>query len=388
MTFIDRLFSGSDTERNGSEQSPPSAPQPPGDCVVPPDHRVTVHRPTMEPMVQLTHGGAFVVDLGSASDEFQEELRQIADEVDGLFAVAKPTAYLFASDAHSMSGLFAPNDVSVSKLSGLLLWIIDAGSAHLWEHQPDSLLAAIRRVAEHRSSLGPMTQLAVLNVESRPTATPEMIRAGGATSSSAPPGTSGLIDLLSGAGVPAFAAPQDGVFFIEVCRPDATIGALRTGAFPGDGVPHDTNDTGAPESSHFVTRAPRLCRLTLAAAQASSEDSSRKLFEELLSRQIPLLVMTDRGGRTRQMTWKGVGDALPVYPDLSSLVQAARDLKVDPAALAWAHFSPRDLFAWVDREPFGGIAINAYSDPATPAYFFVDKSQVKALANGRIPDSP
>lgn len=389
MGFLKRLFTGSSNiVRNKSGQLAPSPSDPTGECAVPADHHVIFYRPTMEPATQRTHGGGFLINLGSASDEFQEELRQIVDEVDRSISVADRTAFLLAADPGRVSELFAPNDVKVNSLAGLLLWIIDAGSAHLWLRQPEPLLAAVHRASEYRLNAGPMTQFVFFGIQSHPTATAGVIRGGNAPRLDAPPGTLELARLLSNTGVPVFAVPQDGVFFIEVCRPDATIGALRTAPLPRASVPDGiANKQAAPDASYGVVRAPYLRRLTLAAIEMPTAETSHRLFEALLSRMIPLLVMCDREGRTHLRSWEGVGEAVPVYPDLSSLIQASKDLSLAPGSLAWAHFLPRDLFTWVDQKLFGGIALNAYKDSATPMYFFLDRAQVSALASGRIPDA-
>lgn len=396
MGFLKRLFSRSSSTLG--DRSGPGAFLPFGSAerkTVPPNHHVTYYTRTLEPGVQRTHGGVFIVNLGSASDEFQEELRQITDEVDRWVSMADresgkthPTRVLLSTDGHWLSDLFAPNDIRVDSLHGLLLWVIDAGAAHLWLREPDALLAAIRRVGAYRLNGGPIGQFVLLGIESRPGSTVGISRGGEVPNPEPPPGTLELARLLSEAEVPVSAIPEDGLFFVEVCRPDAVISALRKAPFPGASPSNkDLSRSDAPGASHFVIRAPRLRRLTLAALKTPTEATSRQLFEELLSRRIALLVICDQEGQFYESSWPGIGDGLAVYPDLSSLLQAAEDLQLDPNSLAWAHFSPRDLFTWADQELFDNLALNTYKNRTTPMYFFINRIQIHALARGRILDA-
>jgi hypothetical protein len=219
-----------------------------------------------------------------------------------------------------------------------------------------------------------MTQIAYLHVHAYPR-------------SSAPPETAALARLLSGAGVRIRTAPKDAPCFVEICRPERTIGALPHGTFPIDEA-HDPNQSDARERSCFVARAPRLRRLTLAAAQGSDEEATRQLFEELRSREIELIVLCAPDGSVRLQSWEGAAEALPVYPDLWSFHRAADDLKLAPETFIGTPVAPRALFARVDQDRFDGVALNAYSDPATPTYFIIDSAQARDLASGRMPASP
>ena len=84
MGFLRRLFSRSPNAAAITSRPEANLPAEPseGGVTVPPDHHVTFYRPSIEPKLQRSHGGTLIAHLGSASDEFREELRRIADEID------------------------------------------------------------------------------------------------------------------------------------------------------------------------------------------------------------------------------------------------------------------------------------------------------------------
>ena len=371
--------------KNLLSRAPKSSSEALGTRVVPPGHHLTRHWPTEDPVFVRTEGGVFIASLGSASDEFQDEFRRIAEEVDRSIAVAETEPappVLLSSENSLLSELFAPHDPEVKSIPGLLIWVLDAGIAELWLGDLDLLLAGVRRAQTYQCYRGPITQVVMLAVRHWHSATGGEIQAGMMPRPAPPPGTWELAERLSALGVAVSAIPEDGNFFLEVCRPEAVIGALRTEPVPRDATPG--TEGVKPGTPPFVVRASRLRRLTLASFESRTEIT--QLFEELLSRKIALLVISDPRGKISVMSWPGFGEALPVYPDLSSLLQAARDLKLNPNSLAWAHFLPRDLFTWADQQPFGGVALNVYVDPTRPKYFMIDKTDLHSLACGRIPE--
>ena len=130
QTLLSRIRKADATASSGGESH---ADSPNAKVPVPPDHVVTIYRPVTEPDLCRTHGGTLIANLGSASDEFKEELTRISDEIENHVPIdealqrGKPTPILLATDARRLSDLFAPNDVAVGTLAGLVLWVVDAG---------------------------------------------------------------------------------------------------------------------------------------------------------------------------------------------------------------------------------------------------------------------
>jgi len=327
-----------------------------------------------------------IAHLGTSSDEFLEELQYIAEELDDMLSSQQPGCdtppVLLAVDFHQLSDLFAPNDVPIVALPGLLLWVVDAGSAQLWLRASEPLLAAISRAEAYRINGRPIQQHVLLHIELSSVGSGESVNRGEMPSPAPPPGTADFVHLLTAAGVSVGAIPDDGIFLAEVCRPDAVITALRMTSLLDLGT---SDGQGAFQGALPVARAPRLLHLTRAAIEHPGERTRRELFRELSLRKVALLVITDRTGAVCPMTWSGHRSALPVYPDLNSLFQAADDLKIERASLAWAGMAPGVLFGWVTQEQLEDVALNAYKDRATPEYLFLAQHEISELAHGRIP---
>jgi len=342
--------------------------------VVPPGHHLNIYAPASKPVIQTTNDGAIIANLGTSSDEFQEEFHQIVGDVDRLISSiasnggAKRLPIMIPAEECRISDLFAPNDMKVTPYPGLLLWVLDAGTAHLWLRDPEPLHEAIRQAGLFRFNSGPITQFVLFNIElwmSRAIGSEEWRQL-------PPSGTLELAHLLSDAGVTTAAIPNDKKFYIEVTRPDCILSMLRTEPLP--------DECASLEIISSVDRAPHLHRLVLAAIEDPSERTQLKLFEELLTREIPLVIVNDREGIVNQMSWPEIGEAVPVYPDISSAYFAAEDLRSPMDSFSLAYFSPRDLFTWADEAGFGGIALNTYKDRKNPRYLFIPKNRISSLA--------
>jgi len=342
---------------------------PSGELTVPPGHFVRTYKATGVPGVGWCPGGVLLASLGTSSDEFREEMKLTAEAVDRALSAQANREVLLTTEARALSELFAPNDVKVQRLAGLLLWVLDSGSVPLWLSDPEPLLAALRSAARHG-----IPQLLLVHLVPSLSASVESVLAGVAPKLELPGGVRALQQVLCGV-VPVATVPQDDhTFLVEVTRPEAVICSLRSGPIPAD------EGSNAPLQ---VVRAPRLRRLIL---EASQEDGRRRLFEELLSREISLLVVADRQCRSAAMSWS-VGDAIPAYPDVASVVQAMADLKFSEDRYSWGRWKPRELFEWVHRETTVGLALNAYKEPSAPTYLYLPREAVAELAAGRVPMS-
>jgi hypothetical protein len=380
MGLITRLFFRSPITPVATTESAPdpnlSAEPPEGFTRVPPEHHVTVYSPSNEPVAKHCHGGTLIADLGTSSDEFKEECRQIIDEIDRLVSQEELRPVLIATDFQNSSDLFAPNDVRLVPLAGLLLWVIDVGSAALWLREPEPLLAALRRAGAYRFKDEPITQIVMLVVPRRLSGTVEAIRAGEAPRPEALAGTSELARILSESGVSMRVVPDEDkpVFFFEVCRPigdkpNVVISALR--ALPSEQslplAPKDSatmlgGSTPTGPACPSVTRAPRLRRLTIDWLDRPSRSTWNALMEELLSRQFALIVIVEKEGqwRVRSGSWSKGAKGISVFPDFTSLLQAGADLQLRLHSFASAEFSPHDLFNWVIQETSGGVGLSPW----------------------------
>jgi hypothetical protein len=127
---------------------------------------------------------------------------------------------------------------------------------------------------------------------------------------------------------------------------------------------------------------PDVQRLAGGAVIAQLGTSSDEYLEELQQVSEKVDDLLDWYGASPQF-----GSALPVYPDITSLLQTADDLHMDRQTLAWAHLLPRELFAWVEHKLFCGVALNVYKDRNSPLYALLSQPHVAELGRGRIPDA-
>jgi hypothetical protein len=310
-----------------------------------------------------------IASLGSSSDEFREELASMSEAVDREIAAHAGSRVLMAVGATSVSDLFAPHDPKLQVAPGFVLWVIDGGSIPLWLRDLEPFIAAMRRVARH----GFWQHVFAIREQWR-FASGGTILAGGSRELE-PPGVSELERALSGA-VPVSAVPDDGVFLCEVRRQGLVICGLRpkqpgAEAALSDSVPR------------HVVRAPRLRRLIL---DANTESGWTRLFEELLAREIAMHTIVNQDTSASPMGFP-VGPLVPVYPDVSSVLQAMQDLNL-LGSHSWGRFAPRELFKWAYHQTTVGIALNAYREPSTPNYLVVPRGAVAELAAGRIPKYP
>lgn len=386
MSLLKRLLTRPSSEERATSQPGTAQPDEPAAAsfTVPAGHEVTMFQPASVPIVDRLPGGTVIAQLGTSSDEYLEELQQVSEDMNDLLEWhgASPVPIVLAACMFQVSDLFAPNDFDAVALPGLVLWVIDASSGQLWLRNPEPLLQAINRAGAQRVGGSPIQQYVLLTIQQDRVATAGVIEQ--TLSVRPPPGAADFIRLLASTGVSLGAVPEDGIFFVEVRRPDVVVGALLMAPLPELGI---AQAAAGPQTVATVARAPRLRRLTLAALEQPGADTRRQLYQELLSRDIALLIIVDRQGRAAPMTWPRFGLALPVFPDITSLLQAADDLHMDRQTLAWAHLQPRDLFAWVDRDLSCSVALNVYKDRNSPLYVLLSQPHVTELARGRIPDA-
>lgn len=330
---------------------------------VPEGHEVEIYRATAEPRLTRSRGGVWIANLGLGSDEAIQELRALMLAVEGALERMGRAPVLLASRAERLSDLFAPAEPAVAQSPGAVLWIVDRGSLAGWIEHPALREELLRRWAGLGGGQEAPLRQWVYFLD-------------GTWS-----GARLLAPLLAEIGVEARTADEEGAVLVEVRRPEGTILSAAMGA-PCSPAPAKAD---AEEEPQAPARAPRLGRFLLEAAQARSNEAWRALCEELLRRDAPLVVMASEDGAVTPRAWPGVGLAMPVYPDLRSVEQAAEDLGMAPGSVGLAAMPPRDLFAWAAGLDTA-LALNVYRDPSTPLHVFVTAEEARALAEGEIPE--
>ena len=398
------LFPERSAEPDGSQASEEPQLEPPGvrtedvgrdDAAaahlvpVPPGHRVTEYAPVDLPMLQQTPGGALIADLGSASDESLQECEALAHDIAQiLFAKAGQSMHgarpvLLAPDATRLADLFAPQQPKVVPLKGLLIWVLDAYAAHLWCRNPEVLTAAIRRFGSPDRQGAVITQVVLLRIAEH-LITYHVGDAEYGLEDQVPPATAELIAILRQTGVTVARTEASGPFLFEVERPDAVMCTVRCIPLKdelrcdGEGDP-----PGAAAPAHVVARAPRLHRFIRAAIEQHTPTARAELLGELQAMDIAVVIRSETGGALPLMTWPDGRSALPVYPDLTSLVQMADNLGIERTALVWMHCTPGELYNLLRNAPERRVALNTFFDRSTPMYFMLEDEELARLAEGR-----
>ena len=361
--------------------------------VVPEGHRVALHRMTPRPGVDCSAAGVWLAHLGASSDEKEEEMEAVLGEVEALLGRPRPKILLAAVDGQ-VSSLMAPANPPVVQAAGYLLWTVDVGALAHAPRAPALVQRLLRRMyVTSRASIA--QTVFVLGEESG---------AGRA-----------VVELIGELGVEVRRpGPADVAVLAEVQRPEGVILSALLGApVERDAAAgswarevNEEKDRAASARARFgqleederrelekrlapggdarrvaaVESAPRLRRLLLAVAEDGSAETKEALYEELLSREIPLLFEADPKTRRVQLRrWPGGLEALAVYSDIASLRMTARDLGKPWGSFAAGEMTPATLFTWAAGNDWT-VAICVFNESRKPLYVPIAAEQVRALA--------
>ena len=169
---------------------------------------------------------------------------------------------------------------------------------------------------------------------------------------------------------------------LEIRRPEGFVISVLPGAFYQSAVTDPEaidlksrfNEFSQPSEATALERSPLLSRLILQAC----DGHENPLYQHLIKRQLPLVVMTDAQRRIQPKSWPGGGSAIPVYTDKRSVFQTAQDLGQDKQSIAMAAFSTRELFAMALKQNTG-LALCAFDDKNTPRYFVLHCEIIASL---------
>ncbi len=284
--------------------------------------------------------GAWIAQLGTASDAIDSELDTVIGEVEAL--LARPRPRVIVAQAGVLSDLFAPSDPPVMPVDGLLLWVIDATALG---SSPALVGRFIDQLRKHR-----IAQTVFVRDEGT-----QRARAVIAAIQSCNIGVRTI-------------GPPEGFVLVEVTRPEGVVLSALLGK-PSDQMPF----AGLEGVLGSVARAPRL-RMLLLASDASRD----ALYAELLAREIPLVLIV-QGDGIRLTTWEPGFQALAVFADRGSLLTTARETGLAPDSYKIAEMVPRALFGLAHDRGWA-VAINVFTDAGKPLYVAIQPSDVKLLA--------
>jgi len=369
---------------------------------LPEGHQLTNWRANPTPYVRCSPGGVLVANLGSSSDDSIGEALGVFSEIEAAL-LEGPRVVLLNHGPVRISDLFAPSTPRVRKTSNLIIWLILDDSLTGWREESKRLQQLLRRWYQ----LGARKDLMIGQIAFVP-------GDGGSE-------TSFVVSLLEGLGIAVRTFDSDEVLLTDVQRPEGVticaLGGEQHSSFrtqvdaylltvnqEKDSANEDGDEerlieimeqernwlaakiaqadaAGKPEP-RWVMRAVRLRALLLAA---DSEAGWRALCEELLAREVPVIMMADRAGEISQMSWPEGGVAIPVFPDEISFRLAAADLNFSLESTGIVAMKPRELFVWAS-EVGTPVALNVYRDRESPIYYPLSAEDVRFLTEGKIPN--
>lgn len=364
--------------------------------VVPEGHRVSVAQASRIPWINVLEGGALLAQLGVGSDQPEEELAAALRRVDAL--LREPRRRVLVSHGGELSSLMAPHDPPVTPVSALVVWTLD----------PDRLAHAPKAVALVQRWLAFVHGLGIGN---------DLAQAAYFLGASQSPFARGLAGLLAGLGVEVRAPlRRDAAVLIEVVRPDGGVltalagSQLEAAADPSAQVTNqarrlarDQRDLarvqrleteehealtrmlapGAPDKLAAL-RAPLLRKLTLDTV-ARGDAARPALYEELLRREVPLLLAIDTtSGGPRGISWPDGAKATPVFGDELCLHATAAGYGWAADHSGVAIVPPRKLFEWAAREAFA-LALFAEHAKDKRVYVLIEPDESAQLARGALP---
>lgn len=395
MGFFDRW------KKQAAPPTPAAGSAP--DTVVPDGHHVSTYKARPVPGVGVSQSGVWLAHVGHSSDEQETELAAALDALRSLLGGRRPKV-LLANVRGTLSSLFAPANPELRQLDGMLVWIVAAEALGESAQAPVLVQRLLRCMYRVGSGDTPLSQNVFVHgvASARGRAVAEMI------------GSVGIGVRLPEA--------SDGTLLVDVHRPEgvvlgALVGAAYRQASPSDTWARDLNqakdeaegkgDTASLERLEreeqeeirrrlvvteeepriaSVARAPRLDRLMLAVVDGG--DGQRPaLYEELLQREIPLLVIVDPETQAAALRrWPGGKEGMAVYASRGALLASAADLGLAPGSFAIAEMPPPKLFTWAASQGWM-LALNVFRKRDEPLYVPLAPGVVAALSRGEMPSS-
>lgn len=386
MGFFDRW-------RKRGEAPSAAATEEVGQMTVPEGHRVALHRMPPQPGVVSSAAGVWLAHLGVSSDEQEEEMDSVLREVEALLGRPRPKILLAAVDGQ-LSSLMAPANPPVVQAAGYLLWTVDVRALAHAPRAPALVQRLLRRMyVTSRASIA--QTVFVLGEESaagravvelfgelglevrRPDPTDVAVLA----EVQRPEGI--ILSALLGAPIERAATAGSWAREVNEEKDRAASARARFGQLEEDErreLEKRLSPEGGPRRVAAVEVAPRLRRLLLAVAEDGSAETKEALYEELLSREIPLLFEADPGTRKVQLRrWPGGLEALAVYADTTSLRMTASDLGKPWGSFGAGEMTPAKLFSWAAGNGWT-VAICVFNQARKPLYVPIAAEQVRALA--------
>jgi hypothetical protein len=304
-----------------------------GSTRVPDGFSVALHSAPLEPSVQVLPSGLVLAHFGHGSDDPSELHRTIAR---ARVAVERnPDACpRFASRARSLADLLQLDPPELGPAIGRIVWTSCGDALRV-------VLDGGRLEAEFVAELAALSSLGLV-VDAH--------WAGGDR----------VFSALRAAGVAVWETEVGAPVLAEVARPE---GIHVLASIVADARPQAPRPRQSP-----VWTAPRLRQVLLAAL---ASNSLAPLLTELEHRSIPLVFMVELDNSPTMMSWPHIrGPVLPVFADLASLYQAARETRSADRKFGFAAMKLGELRQWAGSD--FTVAIGVFDERGAPKYLALD----------------
>jgi hypothetical protein len=328
--------------------------------VVPDGYRLDMYRALPWPGVTSSAAGVWIAHHGVSSDEPEEDLDRVICQLEVLLAGPRPQIRFYNARA-PISALMSPARPVETLKSGHLIWTFDAAAIARAQRAPELVQRMIRCM--YLTSRAAISQSAfAINANTAP--------------------ARALLALIRELRITVREREtEDWNVLAEVHRPEGYIvcgllGASLSNASVAGSWAREVNDeknraagdrerqTRLEEEERraleqrlspgagarpiaAVDRAPRLRRLMLDVAEKRGATAKQALIEELLVREIPLLVTLDPTTKAARLrAWPGGYQALEVFGDNASWLATVKERGLTGTSIAAGVMLPATLFAW------------------------------------------
>ncbi len=342
------------------------------------------------PQLVAASGGAWIVHLGTSSDDAARELESLCDDLEARLQSHARPVHLFGG--MYLDDAFTAQDDAWTTIPALLIWTIARDCLADWAARPGGMQQMLRRlhsIGRTRYPHRPDLQVLLF------------VTGAGSFEVEA------IVRLIAGLGISVRVPADTGDVLVEVVRPDGRFTGCVGEPFlrePGHVDPYpaqvqraidraesrrDDEHLGAllrEEHEHLARvlpaarrrppmRAPRMRAAILATRDGGAREA---LHAELRAREQPFALIAGPDGGIGLSHWPGIGPALPVFSDLDSLFLTAEQTG-RPGGIHVAEMPPAKLFAWAHANGMK-VLLNAFADPEQPIYLPLHADELASLA--------
>jgi hypothetical protein len=322
---------------------------------VPEGFEVAMSQATLGPQVERSYGGVVLANFGIAGDDIDRELPNIMASVEVAVHEKVAPAILVDTDGPMrLSDLFGAAMPKVREALSPVAWVLHHNALATIATQPariERFIECLRRISE----LGREQTMYFIDAP-----TPLHVA---------------FAMRISELGVSLRQADETRgppLVHIEIKRPTGEVIAMPAG------LPYPLEGAHTGEPSLIPMRAPRMRELVLAIADGGGDAAMTTLVNEVMVRELPLLLMVPGDGSLGVRKF-GELSGIPVFGDATTLEWIANDSETSREDYSIVAISGEELFAMAAREKVG-LAFATYRDRTHPIHATLSADAVFELA--------